>query len=237
MTRTSRVNSLAFAFALALCLAPRAAAHGAQDDAAAPRQSNGFARARQVRAGSRAGSAAFEFEAGGFSYHVAANGNGRRTKGDRTRRFNLRLDGPYFIEGLRFAVYEGDLLLACELNDGEAAGGLFVSLGQPSMRAHWRRPVTTFNLGEPLREGRHLYLTGLGFVAKLDLRTGEYAWRHEDLHDDAEVARAGVSPDDFNSFETPELAGETVLFRARPVYNRRRTLVVDRKTGKIIRIE
>jgi hypothetical protein len=31
--------------------------------------------------------------------------------------------------------------------------------------------------------------------------------------------------------------GETVLFRARPVYNRRRMLVVNRKTGKIIRIE
>jgi hypothetical protein len=180
---------------------------------------------------------AFEFEAGGFSYHVAANGNGRRTKGDKTRRFNLRLDGPYFIEGLRFAVYEGDLLLACELNDGEAAGGLVVSLEQPSMRALWRQPVPAFNLGEPLREGRHLYLTGIGFVAKLDLRTGEYVWQHEDLHSDAEVARAGVSPDDFNSFERPELAGDTVLFRARPVYNQPRTLVVDRKTGKIIRIE
>ena len=236
MTRTQPAASLAFAFAL--CLAPGAAARGAQDDAAAaPRQSNGFGRARQVRAASSSGSMAFEFEAGGFSYRVSANGNGRRTKGDKTRRFNLRFDGPYFMEGLRFAVYEGDLLLACELNDGEAAAGLLVRLEQPSMRALWRQPVPSFNLGEPLREGRHLYLTGLGFVAKLDLRTGEYVWQHEDLYGETEVARAGARPDDFNSFETPELAGETVLFRARPVYNRRRTLVVNKKTGKIIRIE
>ncbi len=232
MTRTK----LAAAFALALCLAPCAAAQGAQDDDA-PRQSEGFERVRQVRAPGSSGPMAFEFEAGGFSYHVAANGNGRRTKGDKTRRFNLRFDGPDFMEGLRFTVYEGDLLLACELNDGEAGGGLFVRLEQPSMRALWRQPVPASNLGEPLHEGRHLYLTGNGFVAKLDLRTGEYVWQHEDLHGDAKVARMGVSPDDFSSFETPELAGETVLFRARPVYNRRRTLVVDKKTGKIIRIE
>lgn len=234
MTRTQTAASLAFAFALALCLAPCVAARGAQDDDA-PRQSNGFGRARQVRAPSSSGSMAFEFEAGGFSYHISANGNGRRTKGNKTRRFNLRFDGPYFMEGLRFAVYEGDLLLACELNDGEAAAGLVVRLEQPSMRALWRQPVPSFNLGEPLREGPSLYLTGLGFVAKLDLRTGEYVWQHEDLYDDAEVP--GASPDDFNSFETPELAGETVLFRARPVYNRRRTLVLNKKTGKIIRIE
>ena len=234
MTRTNRVTS--FAFALALCLAPCVAAYGAQDDNA-PRQSKGFERARQVSAPSSSGSMAFEFEAGGFSYHIASNGNGRRTKGNKTRRFNLRFDGPDFMEGLLFVVYEGDLLLACELNDGDAAGGLFVRLEQPSMRALWRQPVPTFNLGEPLREGTSLYLTGLGFVAKLDLRTGEYVWQHEDLYRDAEVVRAGVSPDEFNSFETPELAGETVLFRARPVYNRRRTLVVNKKTGKIISIE
>lgn len=234
MTRTKLAPALAVAFAL--CLAPCVAAHGAQDDDA-PLQSKGFARVRQVRDPGSSGSMAFEFEAGGFSYHVAANGNGRRTKGSKTRRFNLRFDGPDFMEDLRFAVYEGDLLLACELNDGDAAGGLVVRLEQPSMRALWRQPVPSFNLGEPLREGRHLYLTGMGFVAKLDLRTGEYVWQHKDLYRDAGLVRAGASPDDFNSFETPELAGETVLFRARPVYNRRRTLVVNKKTGKIIRIE
>jgi hypothetical protein len=234
MTRTKTATSLAFVFAL--CLAPCVAARVAQDGDA-PRQSKSFERARQVRAPSSSGSMAFEFEVDGFSYHVAANGNGRRTKGNKTRRFNLRFDGPDFMEGMRFDVYEGDLLLACELNDGDAAGGLFVRLEQPSMRALWRQPVPSFNLGEPLREGRHLYLTGRGFVAKLDLRTGEYVWQHEDLYRETEVTRAGVSRDDFNSFETPELAGETVLFRARPVYNRRRTLVVNKKTGKIIRIE
>lgn len=237
MTRTKPARALALAAAaLALCFAP--APGGRAGRAAAQSRQAGTENVFKKAEGTPAAfPSAFKFETGGFSYHISANGNGRRTKGDKTRRFNLRFDGPDFMEGLRFAVYEGDLLLACELNNGEEAGGLFVRLEQPSMRALWRRPVTTFNLGEPLREGRHLYLTGLGFVAKLDLRTGEYAWQHEDLYDDAELARAGVAPDDFNSFETPELAGEAVLFRARPVYNRRRTLFVNKKTGKIIRIE
>jgi len=236
MTRTKLAAALALSAAFALCLAPSAAARAPQGDAAS-NHAKGFRQARQVRAESRQGSAAFEFEAGGFSYHIAANGNGRRTKGNKTRRFNLRFDGPDFMEGLRFAVYEGDLLFACELNDGEAAGGLVVRLEQPSMRALWRQPVPTFNLGEPLREGHNLYLTGLGFVARLDLRTGEYVWQHDALTKDVDAPRGGVSLGDFNSFETPELAGETVLFRERPVYNRRRTLVVNKKTGEIIRIE
>jgi hypothetical protein len=235
-TKTAHAAPKLAARALALCLA--LAAGGRSRPAAAqerqPKPPDAFTSAAGTPADFPK---AFEFEANGFSYHVAANGNGRRTKGDRMRRFSLRLDGGDFIEGFRFAVYEGDLLLVCELNDGETRGGLVTRLEQPSMRALWRRDVPAFNVGEPLRDGHDLYLAGAGFVARLDLRTGEYAWQHDDLKGDIEAARAGGSPAAFNAFEVPELAGDEVLFRERPVYNQRRTLVVNRKTGKIIRIE
>jgi hypothetical protein len=231
MTRTRPAAAPLLALALALCLAPCAPARGAQAAAEAGR-SNLFQRARQLRAEGPPESAAFEFEAGGFDYHVAANGNGRRTKGDRVRRFNLRLDGGFYIEDVRFALYEGNLLLLCGVSDAEGGGGLFLRLEQPSMRALWRQHVPAFNLGEPLREGRHLYLTGIGFVAKLDLRAGAYVWQHDDLYE----ARGGAAGG-FEGFEKPELAGDAVLFRERSVYNRPRTLVVNKKTGTIIRIE
>lgn len=234
MNRTTLAATL---FALALAFAPRAAAGATvADDGRA--HAPGFRRASKTSADSPAGAAAFEFEDGGFKYHVVANGNGRRTKGERVRRFNLRLDGLDVVEGLRFAVYEGDLLLVCELYDGEARRGLVTLLEQPSMRALWRRPVPAADIGEPLRDGHSLYLTGAGFVARLDLRTGEYVWQHEELGGTLGDVRArpeAARP--FNSFETPELARDAVLFRERPVYNPPRTLVVNRRTGEILRIE
>jgi hypothetical protein len=157
-------------------------------------------------------------------------------KRDRARRFNLWLAGRNFVEGLRFAVHEGDLLLLCELNDGEARTGLVVRLEQPSMRALWRSPVPAAEVGEPLRDGHDLYVTGADFVARLDLRTGGYVWQHEEIGDEIAEVRGGAARP-FGSFETPEPAGDAVLFRERAVYNPPRTLVVNRKTGDIIRIE
>ncbi|HEY0172015.1 MAG TPA: PQQ-binding-like beta-propeller repeat protein [Pyrinomonadaceae bacterium] len=237
MKRTTLAATL---FALALTFAPRAAAGATVADDARAHAAE-FRRASKSSADSPGDTAAFEFEDGGFKYHVVANGNGRRTKGDKTRRFNLRLDGRDYVEGLRFAVYEGDLLLVCELYDGETRAGLVTLLEQPSMRALWRRPVPAAEVGEPLRDGRSLYLTAFGFVARLDLRTGEYVWRHEGLGGAVvgrEASGAGTqAARPFNSFETPELERDAVLFRERPVYNPPRTLVVNRKTGDIIRID
>jgi hypothetical protein len=231
-----RTTLAAAFFALALALAPSPRAGAREGDTRA--RATDFRRAAKVRADSSPDAAAFEFEAGGFKYHVVANGNGRRTKGDRVRRFNLRLDGRDYVEGLRFAFHEGDLLLVCELYDGEARTGLVTRLEQPSMRALWRRPVPADEVGEPLRDGQSLYVTGAGFVARLDLRTGEYVWEHEELDGDlGDVRAAGGAARPFNSFQTPELARDAVLFRERPVYNPPRTLVVNRKTGEIIRIE
>lgn len=231
-------TTLAAALFVALAFAPRAAACATVADAARAPE---FRRASKTSADSAPDAAAFEFEAGGFKYHVVANGNGRRTKGERVRRFNLRLDGRDYVEGLRFAVYEGDLLLVCELYDGETRTGLVALLEQPSMRALWSSPVPAAAVGEPLRDGHSLYLTAFGFVARLDLRTGEYLWHHEELDGahpgrGAAPARPEAAPP-FNSFETPELSRDAVLFRERPVYNPPRTLVVDKKTGKILRIE
>jgi hypothetical protein len=209
----------------------------APEAANAPATRKGFRKARPVRADAAPEAAAFEFESGDFSYRVGANGNGRRTrdgKGGRERHFNLRLEGRYFIEGIRFAIHEGDVLLVCDLNDGEAGAGLVTRLEQPSMRALWRQEIPAFNVGEPLRDGHALYVTGIGFVGKLDLRTGKYDWSHDGLYDE----RADEAEKSFNSFEAPELAGDEVLFREKPVYNpRRKTIVVVRKTGKISRIE
>lgn len=169
----------------------------------------------------------FEFEAGGFTYHIAATGNGRRTKGDKTRRFNLRVDGR--IERVYFADYKDDVLLVGELDYGESGAGFVRRLEQPSMRALWGQSLPSFNVGEPLRDGRRLYVTCIGFVAALDLDTGEYVWKHDGLY-----GRRGA--ESFNAFDVPEVSGGEVSFRDRRSDAGHR-VVVNRKTGKVVRME
>lgn len=230
----NRRKFLATASLCALALAPAPRPAQEPRPAPAPKPSKVFQKARPVGGPSSPDPVAFEFEMNGFSYHIKVNGNGRRTKGAKTRRFNLALDaGGALDRVVYFSEYDGDLLLVCEVGyDDDAGGGFVTLLEQPSMRALWKQPSLSFNVGEPLRDGRHLYVTGVGFVGRLDLGTGEFDWKHDDLYD----PRAG-GPKRYVSFEAPELRGDAVLFREQSVYNPRRTLVADRKTGKVIRVE
>lgn len=217
--------------ALALACASALSPCFAQEARPAPKPSHVFQEAAPINGKATSAPEAFEFEVNGFTYHIKQNGNGWRKKRERVRGFNLRLEQGG-LERVYFNDYGGRLLLVCEVGDSESGVGFVTLLEQPSMRARWKQSFDSLNVGEPLREGRHLYVTGVGFVGKLDLDTGEFDWIHEDLYDKREGA-----PKNFNSFEAPELDGDTVLFRERPVYNPRKTLVIDKKSGKILRVE
>jgi hypothetical protein len=178
---------------------------------------------------------AFDFEMNGFSYRVAANGNGRRMKGDKTRRFNLHLEGGESVRRLYFSEYEGDLLLLCETEGGEErAGTVITRLEQPSMRARWKQRATVRAVNTLRHEGS-LYLAGDGFVARLDMKDGEYAWRHDDKREDEE-SKDLIPP---GRYLTPEVSGDIVTFNAERSSGdtSARVVRVNRKTGKIISIE
>jgi putative pyrroloquinoline-quinone binding quinoprotein len=218
--------ALVGATALSPCLA-RAGSAQETRPAPPPQPSKVFQEARAVNA-----PAAFEFEMEGFVYHIRQNGNGRRTKKTKTRGFNLRLDSGDSIGRLFYSEFEGDLLLLLHISGVGGGAGLVTRVEQPSMRGLWRQRIAAPDVGQPLRDDGHLYVTGKGLVGKLNLRTGEYLWRHEGLED-----MRGAEPKPLNSFDKPELKGDAVLFREQPVYNPRRTLVLDKKSGKIIRVE
>jgi hypothetical protein len=223
--------ALAGASALTPCF-PRTA--GAQEarPAPPPDPSKVFQEAKPVSGGTSPNPEAFEFEMNGFAYHIKSNGNGRRAKGRKVRGFNLHLDDGEVVARLFYSEFGGDLLLLLHTDIAGVGLGFVTRLEQPSMRGRWRQRIPAGDVGRPLRDGPNLYVTGTGFVGRLDLRTGEYAWQHDDL----EVVR-GAEPKPLHTFDEPELDGDAVLFRERPVYNPRRTLVVNRKTGKIIRVE
>jgi hypothetical protein len=218
--------------ALALACAPALSPCSAQEARPAPPPSHLFQEARAINSNATPDPEAFEFEMNGFAYHINANGNGRRTKGKRSRGFNLHLDGGESAARVLYSEFEGDLLLLLHTTIAGVGLGFVTRLAQPSMRGLWRQRIPASDVGHPLRDGPDLYVTGNGFVGKLNLRTAEYAWQHDDL----ENARGDEQPA-LHAFDAPELKGDAVLFRERPVYNPRRTLVIDKKSGRVIRVE
>jgi len=174
--------------------------------------------------------ASFEFSAGGFQYNVAENGIGHRSANNQ-RTFNLRLARhDYLMRELYFAEYEGDLLLIAEVSNGEYGMGFIARLDGTTLRMKWKRVIPGFNVGRGLLDGAYVYVTGIGFVGKVNLQSGAYAWRHENLY------RRTISA--FNAFELPEVEGDVVIFREAAHYLRKKIAVirVQRRRGKIISI-
>lgn len=258
---------LVIASAPAPCFAFNVGARSSQAEAASGAEASargGRAEAPgefRTAAGTPAGApVAFEFESGGFTYRVAANGNGRRTKGDRTRRYNLQLrGGGELIRRLHFSEYGDDLLLLCEVDGGEAGPSVFITrLEQPSMRALWKQSAPSDGV-ETLRRGGSLYLGGAGFVARLELKNGAYAWRHRDRRGDDDAEGDGGERDagendreaddeadgatevliPHGRYVPAEVSGDTVVFRptGEPAGRGAKTVRVNTKTGKIISVE
>ena len=169
---------------------------------------------------------AFEFPAAGYKYHIVRNGLGSRSDGAApAQSFNLHLSQGDFIRALYYAEYQGDALLLLEVSNGAYGAGFLVRIGGAIPDIKWKQALPGFNVGKGLIEGDFAYVTARRFVAKVNLRSGSYAWRHEDQE------RQGA----FDAFDAPRLEGSTVLFPAhRAAAGRATTVTVDKQTGRVL---
>ena len=165
---------------------------------------------------------AFEFPVAGYQYRIARAGLGSRSDG---HTFNLHLSKGDFIQALYYAEYQGDALLLIEVSNGAYGAGFIVRVGGAIPDIKWKQAIPAFNVGKGLIEGDFAYVSAMRFVAKVNLRSGSYAWRHGDLE------HGGA----FDAFDAPRLAGNSVLFPAtRPAGGRAMTVTVDKRTGRIL---
>jgi len=171
----------------------------------------------------------FEFSTSGYKFRILSTGRGRRTGGGVTpRSFNLRLDNRDSLDrNIYYAEHGDDLLLICEVSDGESGAGFITRLDSRTLRMKWKQKIPAFNLGQGLIESDHAYLTAIGFIARINLQSGAYAWKHNDLYRDG----------DFNSFKLPALEGDIILFKEEVIYDEpAKTIKVQKQSGKIISI-
>jgi hypothetical protein len=176
-----------------------------------------------------------EFTVSGYKYTILSSGRGnRKDEKGSIRRFSLPLNGYYLDGQIYYADYRGDVLLICETSDSEYGTGFITRLDGRTLAMKWKRTIPGFNVGQGLLEGNHAYVTAIGFVGKVNLDTGVYAWKHDNLF--RTETPEGAYPDtDFNSFKLPEVNGDFVLFKAVETYRPpAKTLKIQKSTGKII---
>jgi outer membrane protein assembly factor BamB len=138
------------------------------------------------------------------------------------------LNKDFYIEKINYLDKEGDIIIIYGVSDSDGAAGNVICIDSKTLKRKWLAYIPGFNVGDAIAKDHWLYLTAIGFVGKLDLKTGRYSWKYENLYN--------KKPGIFNSFEKPVIEKNLVRFteiltlsKGSPV-----TIVINDHTGKII---
>lgn len=89
----------------------------------------------------------------------------------------------------------------------------------------YKTPIPGFNLGQPVIRDQMAYVSSLGFVGKIDLMSGDYLWKFDELYDRNSY--------DFNDFDAAEFEDGLISFRSHNrIKNSTRTIIINDLTGK-----
>lgn len=155
----------------------------------------------------------FTFTIANYRFLVDENGKGSRVRpGGRPQSFLLTVnDGD--IERIQYLEFRNFVVVIYELNDGESGWAHVVALDNQTLKRKWLARVPTFNIGQGILDAPYLYLSGTGFVAKLDLKSGRYVWKHDRLYIPGFWNSKGqYEVGYFNSFLPPRLERNIVVF-------------------------
>ncbi len=153
---------------------------------------------------------------------ITISGTGQVTAnvGRTASQFQLPFDGAYLDGITHYTSYQGAPIILFSVSNGESGWGGVVRVQHPELRVGWHLKVPAFNVGAGTLEGSSLYVSGIGFVARIDVESGRYVWQHEGLYDQRDRA--------FNSFDAPVVTSTEVLFRESDSANISRPLKVIR---------
>ncbi len=184
--------------------------------------------------------ASYDFDKWNFSvgknrYEIRKDGKAKRTNiKNRITNFHIRLDKDELLErAIYFAQYKNDLLLICEVSVADAGSGFIARLDGKTLKTKWQGNISSFNTTKGLIEGKSAYLAAGGFVAKMNLDTGKYIWKHEDFY------RKYKEDGAFNIFETPKIEGNIItLTENQDDYKRPSNVIKFNKiSGKVIEVK
>ena len=207
----------------------------ASDDARPPSSLCTSEPARQLQRAEKHGSSEFPdsntFALLGARYTVFSDGRALRFRPSGvTDSFRVSLREDFVIEGIQHGHFECDPILQVEYTNVVTSGAHVVRFDRRELSVQWTARQFGFNAASAVFENGFLYVAAIGTVGKLDLESGRYAWRHDDLYERSTGA--------FNAFASPRISGDTVIFtswRSRPKPDEvERRLRYHKESGELI---
>ena len=170
----------------------------------------------------------FIFPTTNSGYTIRADGYAESSSGKaRPRNFSLPLGQSGHMVRFYFLEHENDLLLIYELSDERLGWGYLVRLNQKTLKPKWALPINGFNIGPGLVDtASDVYLSAANLFARVDLKTGTYAWQQVDPQKQFPLGFAG--------FRLPQFEGDRVLFSEDR--QKGKTVEVEKSSGKIIAV-
>lgn len=147
-----------------------------------------------------------------------------------TTNDTIQLKSELIVEKAYLYENETDYFVFFTDTDHDGATSWIQKISKKTLKSQSVEHIPGFNLGQPIINEQFAYVTAIGFIGKIDLRTVEYFWQHKDLYDREKYS--------FNSFDTVILKKNVIEFISRNWKSENiERIIVDSQTGKIKRIE
>jgi len=164
-----------------------------------------------------------------YSYSLSAEGALTRAKHPKSVTF--KLPENYYIESVHFKPLTNRIIFTFSISDGDSGSVLVSLFDEDKFSFEWQTELFAFNVSPALIHNNSIYLGGIGVIAKINLDNGNIIWHHSGLYEADTQA--------YNSFVTPMIQGEYVIFREQKVpdasYPGIREIQALDRTGKIIK--
>jgi hypothetical protein len=132
------------------------------------------------------------------------------------------------IEKLFLFKIDNDFITIYVDTDGDVAGSFAKRISTIDKTIIWETHVAGFNLAKPVIKGTKMYLSTIGFIGKLDINSGIFDWKFDDLYNNGK----------YNSFDEPKfLNNNMVLFTSGQFGSSAKdSILVDDYEGKFLKI-
>jgi hypothetical protein len=119
-----------------------------------------------------------------------------------------------------------DFIVFYVSSDANGAVSYTKKISTKQSKIVWETPIYAFNLATPIIIGDYAYLSTMGFIGKLNLIDGKYAWRFEDLDKK------------YESFNEPKFFKDSlVLFTQKTHPMIADSILIDDRNGRIIKMK
>lgn len=137
------------------------------------------------------------------------------------------LSKEMYVTKAYFKLIDDDLLLFCEMSDFETGISEIFRIDLANKHIKWKTNLDGFNTGQPVIRGNYGYVTAIGSVGKLDLVTGKYVYKKNNLYD--------TKTSSFNNFDTILFKENKTYFISKRTDNIIDKVIFDEKTNKLVK--